>query len=39
MVIFTIIFLLWICRPRLPFVLLPKFLLDFDSISIVISEL
>ena len=33
-VIFIVLWSLHICRPELPFVLVPKFLLDFDSISI-----
>jgi hypothetical protein len=30
----TMLWFLRICRPELPFVLVPKFLLDFDNISI-----
>ena len=37
-VVFTMIWLLQICRPELPFVLVPKFILDFDNISIGISQ-
>jgi hypothetical protein len=33
-VVFVILWLLWICRPELLFVLVLKFLLDFNSISI-----
>jgi hypothetical protein len=36
--VFTMLWLLRICRPEVPFVLVPKFLLDFYSISIVIPE-
>jgi hypothetical protein len=36
--IFFILWLLWICRPKLPFVLVLKFLLDFNSISISNTE-
>lgn len=32
--VFTILWLLRICRPKLPFVLVPKFLLNFKDISI-----
>jgi hypothetical protein len=32
--VFPILWLLCICRPKLPFVMVSKFLLDFDSISI-----
>ena len=32
--VFIVLWLLHICRPELPFVLVPKFLLDFDNISI-----
>jgi hypothetical protein len=32
--VFFILWLLWIWRPELPFVLVLKFLLDFNSISI-----
>jgi hypothetical protein len=37
-VVFVILWLLWICRPELPFVLVLKFLLDFNSISIGSTE-
>ena len=37
-VVFVILWLLWICRPKLPFVLVLKFLLDFNSISIGSTE-
>jgi len=33
-VVFAILWLLWICRPELPFVLVLKFLLNFNSILI-----
>ena len=33
-VIFTMLWLLHICKLELPFVLVPKFILNFDSISI-----
>jgi hypothetical protein len=33
-VIFVILWLLWICRPELSFVLVLKFLLNFNNISI-----
>jgi hypothetical protein len=32
--VFVILWLLWICRPELPFVLVLKFLLDFNNILI-----
>ena len=37
-VVFVILWLLWIFRPELPFFLVLKFLLDFNSISIGITE-
>jgi hypothetical protein len=37
-VVFVILRLLQICRPELPFVLVLKFLLDFNSISISNTE-
>jgi len=37
-VVFFILWLLWICRPKLPFVLVLKFMLDFNNISIGITE-
>jgi hypothetical protein len=37
-VVFVILWLLWICRPELSFVLVLKFLLDFNSISIGSTE-
>jgi hypothetical protein len=36
--VFVILWLLQICRPELPFVLVLKFLLDFNSILINITE-
>jgi hypothetical protein len=37
-VVFIILWLLWICRIELPFVLVLKFLLDFNNISISNTE-
>jgi hypothetical protein len=37
-VVFTILWMLQICRPELPFVLVLKFLLNFNSISIRSTE-
>ena len=36
--VFVILWLLWICRPEFPFVLVLKFLLNFNSISISSTE-